>query len=126
MSAEDILVIDDEEDIAEAIRRILSKFGYHVETSYSPENALERLGREHFDVVISDLIMPGGMSARDIYEWIKARLPALARRMILMTGATAGHRAEELLSDIELPVIWKPFSVEELRNTVAGVVMLDA
>ncbi|NOZ21757.1 MAG: response regulator [Planctomycetes bacterium] len=121
MSAEVILVIDDEQDVAEAVRRILSKLGYHVETSYSSEDALERLEREHFDVVISDLIMPGGISARDIYEWIKAHVPKLARRVILMTGATAGDRAEKLLSGIELPVIWKPFSVEELRNTVAGV-----
>jgi len=121
MSAEEILVIDDEEDVAETVRRILSACGYRVETCYSSENALEWLEREHFDVVISDLIMPGGMSARDIYEWIKTHIPALARRMILMTGATAGDRAEDPLPGVEIPVIWKPFNIEELRAVVAGV-----
>ena len=59
MTSAKILVVDDEAVIREGIRRILEKEGYQVEPKSSGRVALERLQEEDFDLVITDLKMPG-------------------------------------------------------------------
>lgn len=53
-----ILIVDDEPNIRDSLRIILSKRGYDVETAYDGINALEKFKLSHFDVVITDIVMP--------------------------------------------------------------------
>ena len=107
-----ILVVDDEPEIKELVAEVLESRGYTVFTVDSAEEALEAMRRSAFDLVISDLHLTGSsgaMLAADIArEW-----PALARRMILLTG-------DPSTLDGEVPYLQKPFGVDEILSAVAA------
>jgi CheY-like chemotaxis protein len=54
-----ILLIDDETDVRESIAKVLSREGYEVATAPNVEQGLKLLDKQHFDVLITDVIMPG-------------------------------------------------------------------
>lgn len=62
-----ILVVDDEKDILRALEFILSREGYSVTTAVSGEEAIELLKKEEFDLVLTDLRMPG-MDGMEVLE----------------------------------------------------------
>jgi CheY-like chemotaxis protein len=54
-----ILLIDDEKDVRDAVAKVLSRAGYHVETTDNAKAGLTMLEDGDFDLLISDIIMPG-------------------------------------------------------------------
>jgi YesN/AraC family two-component response regulator len=78
-----LLVVDDEDIIREGMRRILTGEGYHVETSASGRLAIEKIQEQDFDVVITDLKMPG-MDGIEVLKTIKILQPEVP--VIMITG----------------------------------------
>nr|HMR05832.1 response regulator [Polyangiaceae bacterium] len=116
-----VLVVDDEPQLRRVVRRALGKQCRVVEAD-SGERAKEILSHDRrFDAVICDLMMPG-MSGMELYEWLTATLPELARRVVFMTGGVFTPRARELLEHAPNPVLPKPFDIEDVRNAVRLVV----
>jgi DNA-binding response OmpR family regulator len=107
-----ILVVDDDPEIKELVAEVLESRGYTVVTVASAEEALEAMGRSPFDLVISDLHLSGSSGAvlaGDIArEW-----PALARRVLLLTGDPSAIEGD-------VPYLQKPFAVEEMLRAVAA------
>src|ERR1700730_4808322 len=72
-----ILVIDDEPDVRDAVKRVLDRAGYSVRTAENAMDALEELKRTPVDVVITDIIMPkiNGVQAiesiRKEFPWVR-------------------------------------------------------
>ena len=79
-----ILVIDDEDVIRGLVTEILETAGHEITSAQSAENALALLEDNEFDLVVSDVIMPG-LSGIDLLEAIRARRASLP--VVLMTGA---------------------------------------
>lgn len=107
-----VLVVDDDPEIAELVAEVLESRGYAVATVASAEDALEAMGRNPFDLVISDLHLSGSSGAI-LAGAIAREWPALARRVILLTGdpsALAG----------DLPCLQKPFAVDDMLRAVAA------
>ena len=71
-----ILLIDDELDSCQALSLLLSQGGYNVQICPSGEQALELLGKHPFDLIISDLFLPG-ISGIDIIKQIKDDSPEI-------------------------------------------------
>ena len=69
-----VLVIDDDAVVGRSFDRVLSDKGYEVSTALSGEEALETLENSNFDVVFTDIKMPG-MDGLEVTERIKARCP---------------------------------------------------
>ncbi len=69
-----VLVIDDEAVVGRSFDRVLSEKGYEVSTALSGEEALETINETNFDVVFTDIKMPG-MDGLEVTERIKARCP---------------------------------------------------
>lgn len=67
-----VLVVDDEKDYCDVLKMILSGKGYHVDTCGNGKEAVEKLEKQHFDLVITDLCMPI-MDGRELLEEIKKR-----------------------------------------------------
>jgi len=115
-----ILVVDDEVEIAEILRDILAPAGHAVSLAHDGRQALERLARNDYDLVFSDLKMPD-MDGPALYREIVARHPGLARRVVIVTGDTLGGAARRFLEETGLPVVDKPFAPAAILEKVAAI-----
>jgi len=115
MDKTNVLVVDDEAVIREGLRRILEMDGFSVETSSSGTLALERLQEKDFDLVISDLKMPG-MSGMDVLKTIKVLQPEVP--VIIITGYSTVDTAVEAMKNGAFDYIAKPFTPEQINEKV--------
>ncbi len=88
-----ILVVDDERDARELMQSLLGSCGSHVRTASCVEEAMQALAREHFDVLISDIGMPG-QDGYDLIRQVRA-LPADRGGTLPAAALTAYARAED-------------------------------
>ncbi len=112
-----VLVVDDEPEVCEMIEEILRDEGHAVAVAADGGEALRRLEQERFDLVITDLRMPG-MDGRELYASLCQRDPVLATRTILLTGDALGldpSRFPGLEADALLE---KPALPEAVRRVV--------
>ena len=116
-AAQRLLVIDDEPEIVDLVRTMLEGAGYDVATAESGAVALEMLAELPFDAVVSDLRMPD-MDGAALWREVGARWPALARRMLFVTGDTLSAGAREFLAGTGCPSLDKPFSKADLLARV--------
>ncbi len=108
-----ILAVDDQRYFRELLEGLLREEGYEVETVSSAEEALGRLDREEFDVVITDLVMPG-VDGTELVGRIKERLPD--QEIVMVTGVVDVKTAVEAMKQGATDYILKPFD----RNTLAS------
>jgi CheY-like chemotaxis protein len=66
-----ILVIDDNQEFLDLVGPSLTEMDFRVETCASGQDGLERLAREHFDLVITDICLPGGVSGVDVARHVR-------------------------------------------------------
>jgi CheY-like chemotaxis protein len=113
-----ILVVDDEPAVGDAIKMMLQFDGHAVQTANGSKEALSLLEKGKFDLIITDYSMPG-MKGDELAAVIKKRLP---HQPIIMITAYA-----EMLKSSSNPlpgvdfILSKPFSLEALREAIAGV-----
>ena len=113
-----VLVVDDEKAMVLALRGVLTKEGYQVETASSGKEALERIETGNFHVVITDLSMDG-LSGMEVLERARSVDPDLAVIMITAYGSEkVAVQAMKLGAADYLP---KPFDNDELRVVVRRV-----
>jgi two-component system NtrC family sensor kinase len=112
-----ILVVDDEAEIAELIGEMLSGAGFEVMTAESGAVALAMLAEARFDAVVSDLHMPD-VDGAQLWREVRGRHPALARRMLFVTGDTLSPIARQFLNEARCDSLNKPFSKAELLARV--------
>jgi len=112
-----ILVVDDESEMLDAICESLAKLGHSTEGVTSGVAALERLKAEPFDLVISDLRMPG-MDGPELYEAARELAPRLSHRFVFITGDSLTDRVTRFLDRVGLPHVDKPFDMETVRAVV--------
>jgi two-component system NtrC family sensor kinase len=111
------LVIDDEREIAELIAEMLAREGFAAEVATSGEEALAELQRRSYDLVLSDVRMPE-LDGPALLRRLQTDWPALAERLIFVTGDTLGLGAGSVLDKLERPVIEKPISPEDIRRVI--------
>ena len=119
-SARAILVVDDEPDMADVIAEIVAPLADRVDVVESGRAAIDRLARDRYDLVISDVRMPG-LDGPALYDHlaqtgIGARCPIL-----FVTGDTLHHRLDELLALAGTGVVEKPFEPQHLREQVLAL-----
>ncbi len=113
---EKILVIDDEKSILDLLSVVFEKEGYMVETSLSATRAVELMGNEDFDIIVSDIKMPK-MSGMELLSYVRKNRPDIPIVMITAYGTI--KQAVEALKAGAMDYIVKPFDVEELKIIVA-------
>lgn len=111
-----ILVVDDEGAIRYSITKTLQRVGYQVEAAASGEEALEQLENQEFDVVLTDIRMPG-ISGVDLLARIKEK--STDTSVILMTGYASLNSAVESLRLGAHDYLVKPSSSRDIRDSVA-------
>ena len=108
-----LLLVDDEEGFRTAIAEQLSDQGFIVEQAGSGEAALERLAEFAFDILITDLRLPG-VDGRQILDEALARYPDIIA--VVITGYGTVREAVEVTRQGAEGFITKPFQFEELRH----------
>jgi two-component system, NtrC family, response regulator AtoC len=118
-----ILVVDDEPLVCDAVRMMLEFDGHVVETVGTAKEALARLEKGKFDLVITDFEMPT-MKGDELAAAIKARDP---KQPVIMITAYAEmlQAAGNPLTGVD-HVVSKPFLLENLREAIARVAPLVA
>ncbi len=106
-----ILVVDDEGVIREGIRRILENSGFGVEVTSSGHLAIEKLQEEDFDVVITDLKMPG-MSGMEVLKAIRILQPDVP--VLIITGYSTVDTAVEAMKNGAFDYLPKPFTPDQI------------
>ena len=115
MSKGQILVVDDEEAQREILRTILTSEGYRVETADSGAEALQKSGRTRFDLVLTDLRMPGGDGLSLVGQLTREDPPTL---VILMTAYGSRDSAEQALKQGAFDYLTKPLERDDLLLTI--------
>ncbi len=110
-----ILVVDDEGAIRYSISKTLQRVGYQVSAAASGEEALDMMNEQTFDVVLTDIRMPG-LSGVELLSRIKDRAPDAI--VILMTGYASLSTAVEALRLGAHDYLIKPSSSQDLRQSV--------
>jgi len=83
--------------------------------------ALRHLPAHRYDLILCDLRMPA-MAGPAFYREVQQRFPDAAPRIVFMTAHQNVEEFVPFLKEVSAPVLQKPFSVEELRSTVAQIV----
>ncbi len=113
-----ILLVEDEDMVRAVAERALSRAGYEVTACPGGEEGLEAIEESgDFDLVVSDVVMPG-MDGPAMVREIRKRLPDMP--VLFMSG----YAEEHLRKDIDIPdmhFIAKPFSVQAIGDKVGGV-----
>jgi signal transduction histidine kinase/CheY-like chemotaxis protein len=112
-----ILVVDDEQALAEMIREALEHDGHAVVTACEADVVLDRLDSGAFDLVVSDLKMPG-LGAERLWQELRARRPGLERHLLLTTGDTVSREPESFAARVGADLVHKPFAPDEIRRRV--------
>lgn len=114
-----ILVVDDDDNLREVVSVILSQRGRTVDTARDGVEALALLNQNQYDVILSDLQMPG-LDGPALYEALRAmRHPATIPRVIFMTGNVGGGEYAAFLQGTTEPLLEKPFNLDVVRRVVS-------
>ncbi|MGO9862900.1 MAG: GAF domain-containing protein [Terriglobales bacterium] len=113
-----VLLVEDEEAVMEFERDVLVGAGAEVTTSMSVEDTQQRLRDAAFDVIVMNGRMPGGCSAREMYEWIAANRPGLEKSLLLTFSSPTDAETRNFLQEHNVPSLAKPFEVADLISQV--------
>ncbi|HEY5145459.1 MAG TPA: response regulator, partial [Polyangiaceae bacterium] len=114
-----ILVVDDEPALGSTIRRVLRHHDVTAVVTAQDALALLAAGRA-FDVVLSDLMMPG-MSGIELYAELLRLYPETARRVVFLTGGAFTPDANAFLDRVDNERMDKPFNSDALRRMVQKI-----
>jgi two-component system NtrC family sensor kinase len=121
-----ILIIDDEVDLVDLARLILTEQGHAVDICFDAMSALEKIEQNsQYDLIISDIKIPG-LSGKDFYHLLSARYPHLAERVLFVTGDTTSYETRSFLESIGNNYLEKPFKVSHLIQVVNSALKLPA
>jgi PAS domain S-box-containing protein len=112
-----VLVVDDEKEIAELVAIHLRRDGLAVEIVASGREALARLERGGFDLVVTDLRMPD-VDGAALIGALQRQHPELAARMLVITGDALGAGVNEVVRRAGIRVLEKPLDLAALRTEV--------
>jgi DNA-binding NtrC family response regulator len=114
-SHERILVVDDEEHVRILFSRVLQKEGYEVDCAASGSEAMEKLTRDSFDLVVTDLKM-NGIDGLDLVK--KGKTVSQGLPFILITGYGTAQTAASAAREGADVFLMKPIDMTELKSAV--------
>ena len=115
MESKKILVVDDESLMRDFLEETLSRAGYDVDTVPNGNKALNMIGDNSFDLILSDMKMPG-ISGIELLERLHNENPDI--RFIMMTAYGTIETAVEAMKLGAFDYIMKPFSADEIEILV--------
>jgi CheY-like chemotaxis protein len=116
-----ILVVDDEPDVLLVTRIMLKRDGHEIDEARDGTECLEKLKKEKYDLILLDVMLPGGMNGWKVCEKIKANGRTKNTPVVMFTVRTGEDdvkRGRRAGADAQID---KPFGEKEFRSIVAKV-----
>ena len=115
---ETIFLVEDEKHLRDLVRRVLEQYGYRVLAAPSGLAALEvwRDRKDQIQLLLTDLVMPGGMTGFELAQKLQAERPAL--KIIYTSGYTADVVGPEFLARKDVKFLQKPYLPQELARVI--------
>jgi response regulator RpfG family c-di-GMP phosphodiesterase len=117
MATESVLIVDDEPKICQFLEILLKREGYRPVSVNNASDALERIANDGFDLVLTDLKMPG-MDGFELVTQLKELKPDLP--IIMITGYATVETAVQAMRYGVDDYVTKPFNIDELHKVIAG------
>ena len=111
---ENILVVDDEEVMRDFLQDVLESF--HVELACNGEEAISMLGDKKYDLIITDMKMPG-KTGEDVVRFAKKKYPDA--KIIIISGYSTLYSVSNALKCGVNAFLSKPFTIKQIRTEVA-------
>jgi two-component system NtrC family sensor kinase len=111
------LIVDDETEVGLILSEMLGALDIRCDVVTTGEMAIERLKARGYDLIISDVRLPG-IDGPALYAWIAEHRPQLCARIAFVTGDTLGQASERFLSEARRPLLEKPFLPADVRRLV--------
>jgi CheY-like chemotaxis protein len=114
-----VLVVDDEDSIRLLIKRLLTRYGFTVDTAANGEAAIEKLDHDPYDAIVLDLMMPR-IDGFGVIRHLEATNPSLVPKTVVATAyprEATGSGLQEVCR-----VIIKPFDAVQLVEAVQSCV----
>ena len=115
-----VLVVDDEPSVLALLKQIMTRGGYEVITATNGQEALERIAGRSYDLILSDMRM-SGMDGRKLFETVKKQNPALAHRIVFVTGDTVSADTQAFFKDTGNHWLSKPFNIAQVTDIANDV-----
>jgi two-component system NtrC family sensor kinase len=112
-----ILILDDEQAIAELLSEMLSMLGHNPTVALNPNQALELIEKQDFDVILSDFRMPV-MNGQQFHQRVAQSSEAVARKIIFLTGDIVNEDTRSFLEAAGNPHLAKPFQLSDLERVI--------
>jgi two-component system, NtrC family, sensor kinase len=117
-AVQSVLLVEDNKEVAEASAAMLESLGCSVSHANAPEPALALLAAgERFDLVLSDIVMPGGLDGIQFARRLRAEYPSLP--LLLTTGYS--HSAQKAAGE-NFPILMKPYRIDALQQAIGRAV----
>ncbi len=112
----EVLLLDDESIVGRRLKPALAKIGCEVEVFENPEEALARLQKKEFPIVVTDIRMDE-IDGIQVLEFVRERWPKT--KVIMITGYAMMSLAREAMEKGAFDFIAKPFKPDDLRKVIA-------
>lgn len=115
-----ILIVEDEPDSREVLDILLRLSGHTVDVAQGAGEALEFLAHRRYDVILTDLYLPG-MSGADLYRRIEQMSPSSAQRVVFVTASPPASPVRPKGGGRPVPILTKPYLPDRLLQMIHDV-----
>jgi two-component system, cell cycle sensor histidine kinase and response regulator CckA len=109
-----VLVVDADEKNLALLQEVAHHLGHDVDGSSSALQALQKIANRDYDLIITDMHLPG-MDGLYLYQRLKVLRPGLAQRVIFISGRILKEEVGIFFERVGCPLIRKPFSVADIE-----------
>ena len=114
-----LLVIDDDRNTLRILQMMLRSKEYKVETAVSADEAVQKLQTTDFDVIVSDIRMPG-FDGRSLYRFLVTHLPDYTDKVVFLTGDQS-EKTLRFLKECACPYTFKPIDLQQLQSRIREI-----
>jgi len=112
-----VLAVDDEYDLLEVASAYLEDMGFEVIAATNGEQAMKSIeSNPDIEFLVTDIVMPGGMNGTELSKKVKEKLPNI--KILYMSGFPSGVIADKSGTDLDAPLLTKPYSLDELNSAL--------
>lgn len=115
-NGESILIVDDSMKQRDLAARMMQRLGYEVHTAESGENALEKIARRRYDLVVLDMIMDPGMDGLETFK--QMRQVVADQKAIIASGYSESERVRDMQRIVAGSYVKKPYTLEKIGMAV--------